>query len=37
MFSPIRTWEKGLVLAWRGRKKEADDIIWGEGDKEKEE
>ncbi|KAG6896508.1 hypothetical protein C0992_007741 [Termitomyces sp. T32_za158] len=37
MFSPLRTWEKGLVLGWRGRKKEADDIIWGEGNKEKSE
>ncbi|KAG6868319.1 hypothetical protein C0993_005044 [Termitomyces sp. T159_Od127] len=37
MFSPLRTWEKGLVLAWRGRKKETDDVVWGEGDKEKEE
>ncbi|KAG5350524.1 hypothetical protein C0989_010709 [Termitomyces sp. Mn162] len=37
MFSPLRTWEKGLVLAWRGRKKEVDDIVWGEGNKEKKE
>ncbi|KAG6862015.1 hypothetical protein C0995_008202 [Termitomyces sp. Mi166 len=37
MFSPLGTWEKGLMLAWRGRKKEVDGIVWGEGDKEKKE
>ncbi|KAG6819357.1 hypothetical protein H0H93_012572 [Arthromyces matolae] len=37
MFSPLRTWEKGLVLAWRGRKKHVEEIVWGSRDKDKKE
>lgn len=33
MFSPLRTWEKGLLLSWRGKKRAVEDIVWGTGEK----
>lgn len=29
----LRTWEKGLVLAWKGRKAEVESLVWGSGEK----
>lgn len=33
MFGFVATWEKGLWLAWKGRKQEVDAAIWGSGEK----
>ncbi|KAG6917503.1 hypothetical protein DXG01_002249 [Tephrocybe rancida] len=33
MFSPLRTWEKGVVLMLRGKKAEVEKVVWGTGDK----
>ncbi|KAF8072047.1 hypothetical protein FPV67DRAFT_1667492 [Lyophyllum atratum] len=33
MFSPLRTWEKGLVLAWQGKRKAVEEVVWGTGSK----
>ncbi|KAF5381968.1 hypothetical protein D9615_004274 [Tricholomella constricta] len=33
MFSPLRTWEKGLLVAWRGRKKAVEGVVWGNQEK----
>ncbi|KAG5645560.1 hypothetical protein DXG03_005835 [Asterophora parasitica] len=34
MFSPLRTWEKGLKLAWRGNKAAVESVVWGRDKKE---
>ena len=33
VFEFVHTWEKGLWLAWKGRKEEVDAAIWGSGGK----
>ncbi|GLB40528.1 putative integral membrane protein [Lyophyllum shimeji] len=33
MFSPLRTWEKGLLLSWQGRRKAVEELVWGRGEK----
>jgi len=33
MFGLLRTWEKGMMLLWNGRKAEVEAIVWGTGSK----
>lgn len=31
MFGPLKTWEKGMLLSWNGRKAEVEAVVWGKG------
>jgi hypothetical protein len=33
MFGVVYTFEKGLLLAWKGRKEEIEALVWGKGKK----